>query len=209
MTFALAEAEAKSLLKSDNEAKRRDGESLLKQSRARKAAMSKAGALGLSPLLEARRLEYGITDGAFELMPVFDRVLVKQVAEYTRTAGGGVIVMPQQAVKREYESSPRGIVVAAGMGALDKMRSNGIDLGHMVALLRYVPFRFRHDVIDGKEEHLLIIQVGDIVGSFDLMQQLKSRECRIRFEEENAQHQFIDSAGRAWNPTTCDIPPDY
>lgn len=207
--FAFAEKEAKRLLGSELDAEKRDGEQLLKQAKARHAAMSPKGSLGLPPLLEERRWQYQITDGAFDMQPVFDRVLVKQVAVYTRTAASGLLVMPDQTKRREYESSPRGVIVSAGWTALDQLNSNGISLGHMVALLRHVPYRFRHDVIDGKDEHLLVIQVGDIIGSFDLMENLRSRKCRVRFDEENEQHQLIDENGKAWNPASADIPADY
>src|SRR5260221_12419451 len=67
---------------------RTDSEYLPKRDRQRAEAVSAAimrnsspkGALVLPPLLDAKRLEYGITDDAFAVAPAYNTVLVFQVA---------------------------------------------------------------------------------------------------------------------------------
>lgn len=132
--------------------------------------VSAPGALGLPALLEARRLEYGLVDQAFAQEAVFDRIYVWQIP---RTGGetyeGTMIIRPEQGKQREEDSCPRGIVVSAGMKALDNLRSNGIDLGHIVNFIRSSPWRMPIGVINGVEiPPLMVMRDGDLISSEDL-----------------------------------------
>ena len=128
------------------------------------------GTFGLPPLLEARRLEYGIVDQAFEQEALFDRIYVWQIP---RTGGdtyeGTMIVRPEQGKRREENETPRGIIISAGLKGMDNLRSNGVDLGHIVNFIRASPWRMPIGTINGVEiPPLMVMRDGDLVSSDDL-----------------------------------------
>lgn len=159
-----------------------------------RAKMAPRGALGLPPQLDARRLEWGITDGAFRVQAAFDRILVHQIPMAHFMGGtfgeGGVIVMPKTAESARERSAPRGIVVSAGLKALDEMRSNGIELGDIVMFNHVSPWRIETDMIDGKLHHVLVMHAGHIIGSEDLAKRLQKRE--IFLDGPVTQHVYVN-----------------
>jgi hypothetical protein len=54
----------------------------------------------------------------------------------------------------------------------------------------------------GVEQHLIILQACDIIGSEDLASNLKSREVRYlaRRTKTSVEHTFIDENGNPWLP---------
>ena len=167
------------------------------------ANFSAPGTLGLPPLLDAKRVKYGIPDSAWNSQAVFNKILVWQVPiDESENYGGGIIVKTEQQKKRELSEAPRGVIVSAGLQALDELRSHGIDLGHTVFFTHLAPFRKRLPAILGKEPSLVILHSGDVFDSEELAQNLKSRRCRIvsKETEEGVQHYFCDENGKQWNP---------
>jgi co-chaperonin GroES (HSP10) len=168
--------------------------------------------LFLPPLLEERRQEFGITDGAFALAPFDDRILLYQVSRHKdETHTGTSILMAPTTREREEKQTPQGIVVAAGAKALDSLRCNGIDLGHMVMFLRIAPWRFVTDNVQGKDEEVIVLRVGDIVGSIDLQDQLRKGEVKVVFDKERYEHAYQDTkTNDVWYPQSVDplIPED-
>lgn len=121
------------------------------------------------PLLEERRLMYAIPDKAFDQEAVYDRILVHQIPRvFGDKVGSGILYMPDSARRREEESSVRGVIVSAGLKALGVMRSNGIDIGHIVNFIRLAPFRLPYMTIKGQELSLIVMRDGDIVSSEEL-----------------------------------------
>jgi len=172
------------------------------------------GDLGLPPLLAERRLEYGIPDGNFEFQTVFDRILVYQVDRYTGdTYGeGSLIHMPHTHRESEKQMAPRGILVAAGLTALDQLRSHGVDLGHLVTFIRLAPYRYPTGRILGRETYSILMRAGDILGSEDLCQAMKNGECKIddrKNEDGIIEHVFVDKDGKIWEPNSPFIGDDY
>lgn len=151
----------------------------------RRARMAPEGALGLQPLLEFRRLEYGIPDGAFRVQAAYDRVLLWQISQYEGkgTFGDTSILMPDSTRDYERGTAPRGVVVSAGLRALDHLRSNGVDLGHVVAIGGLSPWRIRCDSIGGRPQHVLLLASGDVAGSEDTRRLLDNgyatTECMV------------------------------
>jgi hypothetical protein len=164
--------------------------------------MSPPGALGLPKLLEERRWEHGITDGFFRWQPVFDRLYVFQVPARNSLTyiPGGKIVMTDQARSREQFECPQGIIVGAGLLALDQLRSNGIDLGHRVMFIRNAPYRVEVDMCGGKRIYALPLVAGDLVASFDAAAEMRTRKQRVRYNDEARQHELIDGDGKVWHP---------
>lgn len=164
---------------------------------------AKRGIPGVSDLLDERRLEYGITDGAFKFQASFDRVFIWQIPmQKGDKFADSMIHMPESTQQRERNKAPHGIIVSAGLLALDTLRSNGIDLGHRVLFAHTAPYHVRYDVVEGQEYHLIILTAGDIIGSEDLASNLKNRIVRIKQSDEAGypQHSIINEEGKPWLP---------
>ena len=134
------------------------------------ASLKPRGYYNIPPLLDERRFQYAIPNGAFEQFPVFDKVYVHQIPTTERQtySAGGSIIMPEARQAYERNTAPRGIIVSAGLQALDSLRSTGIDLGHIIRFKKFSPFIQTVDEIDGHELQVMVIRDGDIVASEDL-----------------------------------------
>lgn len=142
--------------------------------------MAKPGELGLPELLEQRRLKYGLPDGLFKQQAAYDRVLCYQINRFEGdTFGDTSIIMPDSVKTKDRNSAPRAVIVSAGMMALDNLRSNGMDLGHVVTFLRLSPWRFPADMVEGHEFYLLPLYAGDIIASEDTAEMLKLGELTV------------------------------
>lgn len=148
--------------------------------RAIKERMSPAGALGLPELLDQRRLEYGIMDSAFTAAAAYDRIMVAQFSQMESETFGkdSKIVMPDTVREKELQSAPRGVIISAGLRALDDIRSNGMDLGHIIYFVRFSPWRIRFDIVEGEQFFLLVLRSGDIISSEDTARNLRSGKLR-------------------------------
>lgn len=166
---------------------KREKEKALSRDAAVRAKMSAPGTLNLPAMLEKRRLEYGITDGAFREQAAFERIFVHQVALAVHTGskiGGGLLYKPETTETAERRGSSRGILVSAGLRALDHLRTNGIDLGHIIRFVHMAPFAVDVDYLsNGEQMYLLDLNVGDILSSEDLALQLRKGEMEIAFQE--------------------------
>lgn len=133
-----------------------------------RARMAAPGALGLPPLLEHRRLTLPIPDSAFARTAFAERVLVWQVAmDSSDRIGGGLLFKPATMKDRERHTAPRGVVLSAGLAALDQLRSNGIDIGHLVNFAGLSPYEIHCDTIGGHQVRVTILHAGDIFASED------------------------------------------
>jgi len=168
-------------------------------------AMSPPNSLGLPPLLEKRRWEHTIPDAAFETVQSFSFVTLYQISQFEgETYGDTKIVMADATRDREKNEAPRGVLISAGLQAMDILRSNGIDLGHVVTFIRVAPFRQRVGVIGARNEYVLGLQVGDIRGSEDLAKELRSGWSRIKLhtlEDGSVEHRIENADGAAWKPS--------
>jgi hypothetical protein len=171
-----------------------------------KKNFAEPGTLGLPRLLDAKRVKYGIPNSAFSFHPGFNMVLIWQVPlEDSKTYGGGLIEKTEVTLKRELNEAPRGVIVSAGLTALDNLRSHGFDVGHTVVFTHLAPFRLRLPSIAGKEPQLVIVQAELVFGSEELAQALKDRTCRLSSktnEDGMTEHYYIDENGKAWKPQT-------
>jgi hypothetical protein len=156
---------------------------------------SPAGALGLPPLLDQRRLEYAMPDSFFKSQAQYDRLLVRQIPsmageKHTRES---LIIAPETTQKRDRESAPRGIIVSAGLGALDVIRSNGMDLGHIIGFIYLAPFKRPVELIEGHPLDLIILRDGDILDSEDTKAALDSGELEIRYDADKGEHYYFNT----------------
>lgn len=146
-----------------------------------KKHMSPAGALGLPQLLDERRLRYGIVDEAFKIQPAFRRVFLRQIEEWDGEtyAPESKIIRTEVAKKRDYESMPRGVLIGAGLEAREVLHSHGIDLGDIVWMVQLGLYRIPVVRINGIDEHIIVLQVGDIVGGEDTAARLRSGDLQL------------------------------
>lgn len=166
-----------------------------------KASLSPAGALGLPPLLDERRMKHCIPDGAFEIRAAFSTVLIAQLPSEEGNYYQGTSIIKPDAIKvKEREQTSRGILVSAGLVALDTLRSNGIDLGHIVHFRRLQPWRQLVATISGFPYYLVEAYDGDIKASEDIVGWL--RDGRVTEEcGDDGRHFFKDAAtGEIWKP---------
>lgn len=166
----------------------------------------------MNKLLNERRLErhtsgaskYMLINEYFESQPVYDRVFVAQVSRHkTETVGDGKIIMPDVVQMREEQQACLGIIVGAGLKALDELASHGMAPGHLVHFVRNLVFRIPVATIGGKDFWLLVLEAGDIVGSCDLALNIKERRVRTipkKLEDGSVQHVHCDENGEIWVP---------
>lgn len=163
-----------------------------------KAKMSPPGALRIPPLVEKRRLEYGIPDGAFKCVASFDRIFVFPIDpvdgdEKEKTTGG--IWKPNSAKLRDFQEGHRGVLISAGLTALDRLSSHGIALGHIVMSNKNVPFARRIEMISNIPMYILVMRDGDLCGSETIAEEIQRGERRIvevPLEDGSYQHQIED-----------------
>lgn len=147
-------------------------------------SLKPSGFYNIPELLDKRRLEYGIPNGAFESYPGFDKVYLYQIPlpgqggeHYSK---GGSILKPETVQSWERNTAPRGIIVAAGLQALDSLHSSGFELGHIVRFKKMSPFIMPVAEIKGKWLSVYVIRDGDIEASEDLASKLNNREITIK-----------------------------
>ena len=166
----------------------------------RSKRMAPEGALHLPPLLDKRRVEYAIPDGVFAFQAAYDKVLIYQLPEDKTPGkwGDTQIIMPDtHADKREAES-PIGIVCGAGCKAMDVLASNGMGLGHIVAMVKMIPWVKEAESILGHKHYVKIVTVGDILGSRDLAAQMHAGEIRQVWDSEAQSHVYVNQKGERW-----------
>jgi Co-chaperonin GroES (HSP10) len=119
----------------------------------------------MPPRLEARMAKYGIKMPPFAA--VFDRVLVYPIDsadQPTSTAGG--LIVPE--MMRKKAGAQMGVVVSAGVQAIEQLGSHGIAIGDIVLMARFSEYARAYFDLDGRPHQVFIIQAGEIVASADL-----------------------------------------
>jgi hypothetical protein len=163
---------------------------------------------GLPPLLEARRLEYQIPDEAFGRTCMFDKILLFQIPMWEGgTYGDTSILMPETGESRVEESAPRGVIISAGLQALDILHSHGSGLGHRVLYVHMSPWRVPFMMISGHELYLIPLRVGDLVADEDTAAGLLSGELGlVRVADK---HRYMNAADEAPAPLTPKIAKEF
>lgn len=157
--------------------------STLRTLRGRREAMGKPneilghkGLLKAFPKLERARWQYMIPDAAWQMWPTYDRVLVFQVPQLfarRKLGSSGLLAASEVTQEREHRTSCEGIVIAAGLQALDHLRSNGVELGDRVAFIQNYLYRRRIGYSGVSEEQYVgVMRSGDVCGSFELADKL-------------------------------------
>lgn len=122
-------------------------------------------------LLRKRCREYGIDVPTFQ--PIDDNVVVWRLPPLKESAGG--LIIPEE------HNTPhvKGLLLKMGPRAMDVLRSNGIDEGHIVIFARFAGW----ETTDLTPEHrrhntILMIKARDIIGSDDLKAEIESGQAK-------------------------------
>lgn len=120
--------------------------------------------LKLPPLLEQRRKEFGIPDVVFDTCALFDRCFIWQIPVAEKIAGS-TLIKSERTKKREELQAPRGVLVSAGLQALDYLVTNGCQgLGAIGEFVRLSPWRMEVGTFDSKAVELVVCRATDLVG---------------------------------------------
>lgn len=143
-------------------------------------------------LLDERIKEHAIHPWPYE--PSFDRLIVWMLpeasAERETFTAGGLIVKPEVTRANQKATTARGVLVAAGLTARDQLRGHGIDLGHVVWVVRLSPWRHVVDIVDGKEVEFMFLRAGDVVGSEDVLAAQRRGELEVSVDIDG-HHQYL------------------
>jgi hypothetical protein len=139
------------------------------------------GTYKIPGMLDRRRLEFGIPNGCFEHFPLYDKVYIWQLnmSERTTYSEGGAILKPEARKAHDRATAARGIIVSAGLAALDSLRSTGVDIGHIVRFKKFSPFIQVVQEISGVELTVMTMRDGDVVSSEDLARDFHDGRVRI------------------------------
>jgi hypothetical protein len=135
------------------------------------ATLKPLGHFNIPDLLDKRRLEFGIPNEVFEGQPIFDRVYIFQISDahaQETYVKGGTILMSDHAIKARKEITPRGVLVSAGLKALDALRSNGVEIGHIVRFQKLAPFVMYYNTCLPVPMSVTVVRDGDVIESEDL-----------------------------------------
>jgi len=174
------------------------------------ASLSPAGALGLPDLLDKRRLEFGIVDEAFSRQCAFDRCYVYQINQPWVDEGKiGSIVLTQVTTENEQDKAHRGVLVNAGLTALEQLASHGIGLGHIVHFAFFSPLR--HHFEKTESESVVVLHAGSIISSEDTRAMLRSGELKLKTRKIDGvwRYFYADANGEEWHPEAAFQPPEY
>lgn len=135
----------------------------------------------LPPLLDERRLKYQLHDGCFDVQAPYDRLLVYQIpySERGEARPGSPILLTEQMKDESDYYGVQGIIVSAGLVALEHLRTNGMDLGHRVMFASTILRKICVGHYADKEFDLLVMSSADIQGSYDTMRLLREKKMRI------------------------------
>lgn len=170
-------------------------------------AQAPAGHFNLPPLLEQRRIEANIPDGFFEYQLAFDRVLIFQLSQTQGDKYEGTSLFMPETVKRQKErTAPKGVLCGAGLRAMDNLKSNGIELGHVVTFIHNAPWSMDLGSVSGREYSGIVMRDGDINSSEDLATSLREGKGKIvvvTYEKDGVEireHHYQDEEGSVWAP---------
>jgi co-chaperonin GroES (HSP10) len=123
-------------------------------------------------------------------LPAFDRCLVKQIPEDEReTFGDTGIIKPKAMKSGEDRAACRGVLLAAGLGALDHLAAHGIEVGDTVWFSKLSPWRHVVDNVGGHDLELMFLRSADLAGSEEAMARVLSGELTVELDEQG-QHVF-------------------
>jgi hypothetical protein len=144
-----------------------EGDSAERRTKLIKARMAPPGALRLPPKLEAARLKHGIPDGFFRACAGFDRIFVFPLDPFDQDEKipGSSLYRAQLTKQKDLQEGYRGVLISAGLTAMDRLMSHGYELGDIVMTNKNVPFARRVEQLEGFDMFVLVMRDGDLAGN--------------------------------------------
>lgn len=139
---------------------------------------------------EIRKLhpQYDMPD--FPGHPAFSNIVVWRIPNQEKTAGG--LYVPDTAK----EPRSRGVLLAAGLGAYEELKTNGVELGDIVQFAKYAGADVTaKERIGETDEQIMVLKSGDILLSEGLKQRLESGAVALGFVEAYQEYQFLPNDG--------------
>ena len=157
---------------------------------AEQAAWNKICAAGRERL-KKRLAEHKVT--AIPGPPSFDNVLVLRLPLKERKTEGGIILNATTKFG-DWEAEPEseGILVAAGLQALDSFRSHDIVIGDHVEIGRFAGWEreAKLDASGNKTARMLKLKAADVNKSFDHGERLEAGLIELAWDPEAREHYF-------------------
>lgn len=151
----------------------------------------------MTPLLAHRIEEYGLVFPSTR--PVFDRIFVFPLeSDSDNEKFEGSSLYKSEKSKARLGAS-RGVLIKAGMGALEQLWSHGIELGHIVLTARLSPWE-RSYAARGRIYSVLVLRASEVVGSEDLEMDVAEGCVNYRWGEDGR----LELAERRIDPPTHD-----
>lgn len=154
-------------------------------------------------LLQKRVEEFQIPQWPGQAL--FERVLIYRIPEETTASdvladlGDGKKLYKTDGRKNvDIARCPRGVIVSAGLRALDIMRANGMQLGELVWFAPHVPFQFEVKQKGSQTDTFSFMNVGDVIISEDVLGRLVPKdgeakpELRVQHNTRTNQHILVD-----------------
>lgn len=153
----------------------------IKRTKLIKERMSPPGALHLPEKLEAARLKHGIPDGFFRVAAGFDRIFVFPIDPFDadEKMPHSAIYRPELTKQKDLQEGYRGVLISAGLTAMDRLMSHGYELGDVVMTNKNVPFARRMELIEGKPMFVLVMRDGDLAGNETLQADILAGKRRV------------------------------
>jgi hypothetical protein len=147
--------------------------------------------LAFPKLLRDRIVEFSIPDAPGQIG--FDEVMIFQIPD--DEMGGekfgkdSALYKPETIADSDKRRCPRGVIISAGLSALDMLRDHGMQLGEMVLFSPYSMHRFEVKRTKGKSVEFCFMHVSDVKVSADIPGRLVSGELTMVYE--NGNHLYV------------------
>ena len=174
-----------------------EGDAAVKRTKLIKERMAPPGALRLPEKLEAARLKHGIPDGFFRVAAGFDRIFVFPIDPFDADPKmpNSRIFRPELTQQKDLQEGYRGVLISAGLTAMDRLMSHGYELGDIVMTNKNVPFARRMELIEGKPMFALVMRDGDLAGNETLQADILAGKRRVVDEGVGRYEHQIASVG--------------
>ena len=158
-------------------------------------------------LLEKRIAEFNLPPVPYQ--PAYDRFILytlpERKAERDTYAEDGIIVKPENIKSKEMKESPRGVVMAAGLKAMDILRGHGISLGSIIWVARFSPWRHVVDRRSTGDVEMMFLRASDVVGCEDLLGHMADGKCKIVLGNDGLhRYEMDESIVPRFDPTDFD-----
>lgn len=179
----------------------------IKRTKLIRERMSPPGALHLPEKLEAARQKHGIPDGFFRVAAGFDRIFVFPIDPFDadEKLPNSMLYRPELTQQKDLQEGYRGVLISAGLTAMDRLMSHGYELGDIVMTNKNVPFARRMDLIEGKPMFVLVMRDGDLAGNETLQAGILAGKRRVvdLGGDDKYEHQLaaFDEENDGWDVT--------